>query len=97
MHRQRISIAGEGQARRLLITNGTADQQVRIFAKRSNAVFAVVEDLEIGVRGKDLGAIEVRHATGVSARSLPSRTSEGIALPSVSSICLPHRKQRCSG
>src|SRR5262245_20989185 len=101
MDRQRLLVLGEVQAGWLLVAHRTADQQVVALAERAHSVLAVVEHFEIRVRGEDHAAIEGRsiwiHPTGVSASSRPRRTSDGIVLPSVSSICLPHRKQRWSG
>ena len=102
MHRQRVRVFLEVQVRRLLVAHSTADEDVRAFAEGADPVLAIVENFEIGIVGKDLVAFELgfgeqAHANGVSAISFPRRTSDGIELPRLSSICLPHRKQRCSG
>ena len=97
MNGQRIVVVFEIQAWRLLVAHGPANEQIGIFAKRTHAIFAIVQDLEIGIWRKDVVSVERAHATGVSAMRRPSRTNDGMVLPSVSSICLPHRKQRCNG
>ena len=97
MNGQRIVVVFEIQARWLLIAHGPTNEQIGIFTERTHAILPIVQYLEIGVWRKNVVGVELAHATGVLAMRPPSRTSDGMVLPSVSSICLPHRKQRCNG